>query len=57
MQTMINTKAIGKMEKDLDKVSINIQTVTFIQVNGHKILNKVTEYYKWQLEINIKEIG
>jgi hypothetical protein len=57
MQIMINMKAIGKMEKDLDKVSTNIQTVTFIQVNGHKILNKVTEYYKWQLEINIKEIG
>jgi hypothetical protein len=57
MQIMINTKEIGKMEKDRDKVSTNIQMVIFIQVNGHKILNKVTEYCKWQPEINIKEIG
>jgi hypothetical protein len=54
---MTNIKEIGKMANELARESTNIQTVMFIRVNGQKILNKVMESYKWQLEINIKEIG
>jgi hypothetical protein len=57
MQIMTNIKEIGKMANELARESTNIQTVMFIRVNGQKILNKVMESYKWQLEINIKEIG
>jgi hypothetical protein len=30
---------------------------TFIQVNGQRIWKKAMEFYKWQQEINTKEIG
>jgi hypothetical protein len=57
MPIMTDFKEIGKMDKELVKVSINILMVIFTQVNGQKILNKATEFCKWRLETNIKEIG
>jgi hypothetical protein len=54
---MINMKVIGKMEKDLVKVFMNIQMATYIMEIGKMILSMAMEYYKWLLEIIIKEIG
>lgn len=53
----IDMKEIGKMAKEADKELMSIQMVILITVNGFQTINKVLENWKWQQEINIKDIG
>lgn len=57
MSMVINTKAIGKMDRDADKEFINTLMVIFTRENGSLILSKDKVDSKWLLVINIKDSG
>lgn len=57
MPIMINTKDIGKMDKDRQMVFISIPMEISIPDSGKMTLNMDMECSKWLLGISIKEIG
>ena len=53
----IGILVVGKMDKDLEKESINILTQMYIMVNGNMIKSMVLGFYRWLLEIVIRDSG